>query len=115
MVKNLIYQLELSLLKPETRGSAHHLNQLIADDFVEFGSSGNIYRKKDCIEDLPFESRVDKDINVENFEVIELSSDIILATYKITRPRVSLRSSIWRRIDGQWQMIFHQGTKCEEC
>jgi len=21
-----------------------------------------------------------------------------------------LRSSIWQRIDGRWQMIFHQGT-----
>jgi hypothetical protein len=24
--------------------------------------------------------------------------------------RRTLRSSIWKRIDGRWQMIFHQGT-----
>lgn len=114
MVKNLIYELELSLLKPETRRSPAQLNQLIADDFVEFGSSGNIYHKKDCIDHLPLESTSDKDFKVENFEVIELAADVILATYKITSPCVSLRSSIWKRIDGQWQMIFHQGTRCEK-
>lgn len=52
MMKNLIYELELSLLKPETRRSPTQLNQLIADDFVEFGSSGNIYHKKDCVDQL---------------------------------------------------------------
>lgn len=114
MMNNLIYQLELELLKPETRRSTHQLNQLIADEFVEFGSSGNIYHKKDCIDDLPLESKSDKVFQVENFKVIELSPDVMLATYKITSPRISLRSSIWKRTDGQWQMIFHQGTKCEK-
>jgi hypothetical protein len=25
----------------------------------------------------------------------------------------SLRSSIWRRSEGRWQMIFHQGTSSQ--
>lgn len=64
-MKDLIYQLELSLLTPETRHSPAHLNQLIADDFVEFGSSGNIYGKRDCIAYLPLESSSDKEFKIE--------------------------------------------------
>jgi hypothetical protein len=55
-MKQLIHQLEQSLLEPSVRQSVTLLNQLIADDFIEFGSSGKIYNKKDIIDSLPSES-----------------------------------------------------------
>lgn len=40
--------------------------------------------------------------------------DVTLAIYKTTEDGIaSLRSSIWQRYGDEWQMIFHQGTKCE--
>ena len=51
---------------------------------------------------------------VSDFKVKELPKDMMLATHKTTEDGVaSLRSSIWKRYGDKWQMIFHQGTKCE--
>ncbi len=42
-----------------------------------------------------------------------LASDVLLATYQTFRhndSKYALRSSIWKKNQGEWQMIFHQGT-----
>jgi hypothetical protein len=44
-----LWQLEEQLLKPEIRISPANIENLLADDFFEFGSSGNVWYKKDCI------------------------------------------------------------------
>jgi hypothetical protein len=104
-----IYELELSLLTPEVRHSIEQLNQLISGSFVEFGSSGKIYNKRDLLEFLPTEES--KSYTVEDFTTSELSEYVILATYKvIIGSQRSLRSSIWKFNGDVWQMIFHQGT-----
>ncbi len=111
-LSKLIHQLEQSLLDPSVRQSPEQLNTLIADDFFEFGSSGKIYNKQDCIK--PDNSP--RKFLLSNFNVKELSKDVMLATYKITEnDAISLRSSIWvsTQRDDKWQLIFHQGTKCE--
>jgi len=64
------------------------------------------------LESLPAE--MPRDFVIADFHVTELSQDVMLATYKVTSgSTVSLRSSIWKQRDDQWQIIFHQGTKCE--
>jgi len=106
----LIQQLEQSLLDHSVRQSPEQVNKLIADDFVEFGSSGQVYHKQNCIK--PDENP--RKFVVSDFKVKELSKDVMLATYKTTEDgAAALRSSVWRRHDDAWQMIFHQGTKCE--
>ncbi len=109
------YDLEISLLKPEVRSSRDELDKLIADDFMEFGSSGGIYYKKDTVENLSLS--VDKvQFTVSDFKARELSEDLVQTTFKTEKiindvqKIISLRSSIWKRIGGNWQMIFHQGT-----
>lgn len=107
-----IYKLELSLLEPAVRKSAVKINELIADTFVEFGSSGKIYHKAEIIKELPLEEP--QNYKVLNFATSELAEDIVLATYLVEIDGVSsLRSSIWKYNGDAWQMIFHQGTKCE--
>lgn len=107
-----IYNLELLLLTPSVRQSTDQLRLLIADDFVEYGSSGRIYNKLDLLESLPEEKQ--ECYAVEDFTSSELSKNVILATYKVTiGTRQSLRSSIWRHNGSNWQMIFHQGTNCQ--
>ncbi len=109
--------LEESLLDPAVRGSGEDLSSLIADGFVEFGSSGRVFGKQDVLdaaEHLP-----DVDIPLEDFRTHPLGLDAVLVTYRSTTRREdgstleALRSSVWVFEDGRWQMIFHQGTPAE--
>ena len=104
-------ELEESLLLPDVRKS-RCLIDLLAHDFIEFGSSGRIYTKADLVEALQAESPVTQ--ATADFRVSLLSPGVALLTYRIYRHSVppihTLRSSIWRLHDGQWQMIFHQAT-----
>lgn len=113
----LFYGLETELHKKEVRNNAEIVAELLADDFVEFGSSGLVYDKEMTLRDLGKEE-VDLEIEVEDFKVKELAEDVFLVTYitskldpKDSSKFRSLRSSVWRNVDGKWRMIFHQGTK----
>ena len=101
------FELETSLHKKQTRNSPEAVSRLLADDFVEFGSSGRVWNKSSIIESLRKETE-DLQVAVEDFKVRELSAEVMLVTYKTS---TSLRSSIWIRLEDRWQMIFHQGTK----
>jgi hypothetical protein len=118
-VTELIKALELELLQPEVRKSKERLNELIADNFLEIGSSGKSYNKQDIINELPEEEETK--FTVKDFNTIEISPDTILATYQaekevsdINGNILSSRSSIWQNKNGDWQMIFHQGTNLNE-
>jgi hypothetical protein len=109
-MKKIIHELELSLLNYPTRQSREHLNEVIADEFVEFGSSGKVYNKQETLDFLTKES--EKKFEIEDFKVVELSKDAMLAMYKITIDEdCSLRSSVWKLTRKKWQILFHQGTK----
>jgi len=104
-----IKSLELSLLNKNIRKNVDKLNNLIADDFIEFGSSGKVYTKSDVIQYLPNE--IEENFEASNFNGVQLARDCILLTYLLySKHGKSLRSSIWKRYDGNWKIIFHQGT-----
>jgi len=116
-LKTVIFESESSLLKPEVRLSREKLDLLLADDFIEFGSSGLIYDKKEILDRLPKNSQTSPaEFLVSDFAVKELTEDLVLATFKTDKilsdksHLISLRSSIWRKNNDDWQMIFHQGT-----
>lgn len=114
-ITDTIKKLELSLLKPEIRSSKEALDNLLADDFIEFGSSGEKYTKADILERLP--GTIEKvEYKVSDFEVASPSDDIAIATYKTEKIKegkdkvVSKRCSHWRKTDKGWQMFFHEAT-----
>ena len=114
-VEAQLRHLEEQLLQPEVRGSAERLAALLAEDFVEFGSSGRVFDRKQIIAALADETPTKRSLS--KFEATMLSEDIALVTYRATRGSQpgagavhTLRSSIWRRSNGRWQMVFHQGT-----
>jgi len=113
-IKELIYKLETDLLKPEVRASVDKLNELIADDFIEYGSSGLIYDKKIILERLPQGNS--PTYSLFDFEVVILSEGIVQTRFKIDRVNLdnskmsSLHTSLWRKTNNKWQMFFHQGT-----
>ena len=117
-IENHLLELELRLMDPEVRRSAEQLTLLLADDFREFGGSGEIYDKRRIIEALQDEPPCS--YAMRDFRVMSLSEEIALVTYRTTRTTIStgdishsLRSSIWVLRDGRWQMLFHQGTRTE--
>jgi hypothetical protein len=103
--------LEESLLLPDVRKS-ETLVDLLADEFVEFGSSGRIYNKAELVSTLQAEAASTQ--TASGFTLIELSPEVALLTYRIhlhAEPPVhTLRSSLWKQIGGRWQMVFHQAT-----
>lgn len=116
-LKEHILQLENDLLKSEVRKSSGRISELLANDFIEFCSSGDEYHYKDG--DV-FQAQNDNstlDWEISDFQIKELSNDCILSLFKLIKHDVvdenkkySLRSSIWRNYDGKWKMFFHQGT-----
>lgn len=117
-IETLIQQLEERLLQPDVRRSTQTLNDLLADEFIEFGSSGRTYDKQQILESLTNENLVPR--TSKNFNTRILAPGIILATYHSTywepgaKPAHSRRCSIWKLVNGRWQMIFHQGTPTGE-
>jgi hypothetical protein len=112
-------RLEARLQLPSVRTSRQQLGLLLADAFVEFGSSGATHDKRSVIAGLLAdpESALPRYATMENLKVRRLADDVRLVTYRSrkTRPGTTVperanRSSIWQKIDGRWQMLFHQGT-----
>jgi hypothetical protein len=103
--------LEESLLLPDVRKS-NRLVELLADDFVEFGSFGGTYTKADLVATLQAESPIEQSASAFRIEL--LAANVALLTYRIRRhslpPVHTLRSSIWRLREERWQMVFHQAT-----
>jgi hypothetical protein len=110
-----LHQYEISMHRPEVRASRDRLNELIADDFIEFGRSGRTYDKQTLLAALALESGTDPAPTVTDFQARFEADTVVLITYRSTRtngstPTVTNRSSLWRLRDGRWQMTFHQGT-----
>ena len=103
--------LELSLHRSEVRHSRERVSSLLADDFVEFGSSGRVYNKTTIVELMVHEQDRAPPPAVYDFDVRFLSPEVALITYRaVAADRKTLRSSIWRLEGGSWCMAFHQGT-----
>jgi hypothetical protein len=115
----VLRQLEERLLQPEVRRSAQAVADLLADEFVEFGSSGRVFDKKQIVAALQEEATLQT--SLLDFKTTVLAHEVVLATYRVVRyrasgeqPTHSLRSSIWKLMEGRWQMVFHQGTLSKE-
>ncbi|RXI96703.1 nuclear transport factor 2 family protein [Anaerobacillus alkaliphilus] len=108
-LKQHIRQLEESHTTLVNRESVEFLDKILADDFFEIGSSGYFFNKAECLES----GVVLTEMKLYNHEIYLLADGVVLSTYFVrdeTRDRNTLRSSIWKMIDGRWQLYFHQGT-----
>jgi hypothetical protein len=109
--------LEESLLDPAVRRDGKKLRSMLAEDFMEFGSSGRTWTRSSMIEFLSRETAFFPP-TIEDFRCALLADNVALVTYRTVRidPNsgevlASLRSSIWTNESGAWRMRFHQGTR----
>ncbi|MCC3357064.1 DUF4440 domain-containing protein [Bacillus sp. REN16] len=114
MEHSLLVEHILNLEKRLMNYKYKDFEELLTDDFLEFGSSGKSYDKNAQLNAV-------KEINTNNsikytvtdFKIKLLAPDVLLATYRSFRhndSKYALRSSIWKKDQGKWQMSFHQGT-----
>ena len=112
-----LFALERALLDPAVRRDRAHVSSLLADDFIEFGSSGKIWTR-DTILDL-LETKDYAPPEVEDLACRPLGAGVMLVTYRTIRfdtetgSRSTLRSSIWTNETGKWLIHFHQGTRVD--
>jgi hypothetical protein len=116
---DLFFRLETNLHRLETRMSPQQVSDLLADEFLEYGKSGRVFNKQSTVDALAGEGKSASDSvpQVADFSATSLSGDVVLVTYRSVRvadeatmSAETLRSSIWKRRSGRWQMVFHQGT-----
>jgi hypothetical protein len=117
-----IRALEERLANPGAGDTAGSLAAIFGDDFREFGSSGRIFDASTVLGALgTVAQRVNRAaISLEAFQVERVAPNVMLATYTARvasgpgwRPP-TLRSSLWCKRDGRWQIVFHQGTPVGE-
>jgi hypothetical protein len=110
-------KLEESLLKPAVRKAEEKLSSLLAEEFCEFGSSGNVYSKAEIIAALRTEGECR--ITMRDFACLSIAAGVALVTYRSVRTAEggaaveALRSSLWVWRERRWQMLFHQGTRVD--
>ncbi|MCC7522235.1 DUF4440 domain-containing protein [Candidatus Uhrbacteria bacterium] len=119
MDKNYFLELELSILSPEVRRSREKLDALLADDFMEIGSSGAMYKKHDTLTHLP--NSTDKtEYELFDFDARSLSEELVQTFFKTKRTindsdvTISNRTSLWKKHGDSWQMVYHQGTPSKQ-
>lgn len=115
-LKQRLFALELELLAPATRASVARLSALLDEAFVEFAASGRRIDRQALLQELPAEA------GAVRYRAFDLQAwlpapDLAQLRYRSERRdgddapvRHALRSSLWRRRDGEWRMLFHQGT-----
>ena len=108
------------IIKQETQlldkvDSLDVLADLIDNEFMEIGSSAVVFDKAEVMRWLASDDQSER-IGA-SFEARQLAENIILLTYisaikdtPVAESKLAVRSSIWRLTDGQWRMVFHQGT-----
>src|SRR5215510_7503934 len=74
--------LEERLLLPCVRASPDEVATLLADEFIEFGSSGRIYDKQQIILLLQ-EEQGEAQLTLVEFSARRLSADVVLVTYRV--------------------------------
>lgn len=91
------------------------IEKQMCDGFWEVGASGNVYTKQDVIETLleRYNNPNYQDIwEAKDFVLTKIATDNYLLTYILIqdKTRVSRRSTIWRRVNNDWKILYHQGT-----
>ena len=97
----------------DVASSKADFDALMDEHFWEIGASGRRYSREYVLDIL--EERIENpavDVwKTRDAHCLEIAPDNYLLTYTLEQgARITRRTSIWRRADGQWRVVFHQGT-----
>ncbi len=122
LLNNILADLQLRepiFHHPEKFGKTKQdIENQMCDEFWEVGASGNIYSREDVIKTL-IDRYNDLDYidiwEVSDFNIFQIGNDAYLLTYFLVqnKARATRRSTIWKRINNNWKILYHQGTIVE--
>ncbi len=102
--------------RPELGVTREAFEAMTDESFWEVGASGRRYSREYAIDTLlarhasPHEDQWE----TRDFFCQELAPSLYLLTYTLAQgDRVTRRSTLWRKTDSGWRIVFHQGTVVE--
>lgn len=88
------------------------MEDLLAHDFIEFGSSGRVWTRGQIIRTQPVP--IDARLPLPDFALQMVTDDVALVTYRsemgLNYADAANRASLWRHTDEGWKLVFHQAT-----
>ncbi len=104
--------------RPEWGTTRAHFESMTMPDFWEVGASGRRYSRDYVLAELERRQAVQTvDVwEATGFHCRELAQDVYLLTYTLLQhnDRKTRRSTIWRRTQEGWKIVFHQGTMMQD-
>jgi hypothetical protein len=106
-------RLEIFIHWPTTGTTLQEIENLLDEIFWEVGASGKRYSREFVLRVL--EERTHKQNNEiwvnKDFHCSEMAENNYLLTYTLAQgARVTQRSSIWRKYETGFKLVYHQGT-----
>jgi len=89
---------------------------MIEHDFWEVGASGRRYSREYVLDQLEerHSKPHDDEWETRDFHCLEVAPDNYLLTYTLLQgDRMTRRATLWRRVENQWKIVYHQGTIVE--
>lgn len=118
-----VYELDAVLAELSAREPIFHCREygtsrealldMTADDFWEIGASGQIYSRSSVVETLleRYRAQEEDTFSCSEFRIRQLADDLYQLSYLLQQPgRLTRRTTLWRKSDGKWKIVFHQGT-----
>jgi hypothetical protein len=101
--------------RPELGTTRQDYEDMTDASFWEVGASGRRYSREFILDTLANRPKNGADLcETRGFHCLEIARDNYLVTYTLTQgPRVTRRSTLWRRTAAGWKILFHQGTVVE--
>jgi hypothetical protein len=105
--RKALLSLECELLCPETRRSKYRLSELLADEFVEFGSSGRVCDKHSVIDSL-LQLDSTEHYQIDDFRLVNCCDHTAFVTYSPVLPDPIPAKSSGNQTAvpcGSWKMV----------
>jgi len=105
---------EQRLLEPAVRADPAAVAELLDHDFTEIGQTGTAWTRAEVIDALTAEGRAApavEAVEATGWSVREVGQELALVAYEADRGGLRVRrTTLWRRRDGVWRAVAHQGT-----
>jgi hypothetical protein len=99
--------------RPEYAATLEEFDRMMVHDYWEIGASGKRYDRAFILEVLAerLAHPAPDPWQTKDFACRQLGENTYLLTYTLTQDeRVTRRATVWRQTDGEWQILYHQGT-----
>ena len=101
--------------QPEFGTTRAGFARMTAPDYWEVGASGRIYQREWVLDELERRHLVgaaEETLEASGFACRRLGESCWLLTYNLVqgRTRRTRRATVWEWMDGDWRIVYHQGT-----